>query len=336
MNDKISELIPRVSDTKEETNQLSKPISAIEIMTTEWPVTEMIIPGLLPIGLSILAGKPKIGKSWLGLQIATAVGSGGVILGEQVEKRSVLYIAYEDPGRRLFERLRMQKTPIDDDMLVDFYPIETAQQEFGDLRNGGASKVSQLISANMYQLVLIDTLSKGIHGDYNDNNVMTKALTPMHAIANEHNSAIVFIDHHRKRSQVNPDAIIDIIGGTAKAAVIDTIWGIYSNQGVYNLEIVGRDVEQKFLIVEFDSDTCTWELKEGNSKNPVSTCKREIIVALRGLETATNKEIADAVGRDKANVYKDLIKLHQENLIERIQIGESYLYSLALGKSEEQ
>jgi RecA-family ATPase len=41
-----------------------------------------IVPDILPEGLSMLAGRPKIGKSWAALDIATAVASGGSCLGK--------------------------------------------------------------------------------------------------------------------------------------------------------------------------------------------------------------------------------------------------------------
>jgi RecA-family ATPase len=58
-------------------------------------------------GLTILAGKGKIGKSWLALGIAIAVASGGYALGSiKVEQGDVLYLALEDNERRLQKRLR--------------------------------------------------------------------------------------------------------------------------------------------------------------------------------------------------------------------------------------
>jgi len=56
--------------------------------------------------LTILAGRPKIGKSGLALNIAIAVASGGLVFGSvQVETGSVLYLALVDTQRRLQSRL---------------------------------------------------------------------------------------------------------------------------------------------------------------------------------------------------------------------------------------
>jgi RecA-family ATPase len=57
---------------------------------------------LLPEGLTILAGRPKCGKSWLALHIAMQVAAGGRTLeSTPVEPGPVLYLALEDTKRRL-------------------------------------------------------------------------------------------------------------------------------------------------------------------------------------------------------------------------------------------
>jgi hypothetical protein len=58
--------------------------TAGELLTAELPPTPWLIPGLLPIGLVILAGRRKLGKSFLALQMAGAIGSGGDFLGQRI------------------------------------------------------------------------------------------------------------------------------------------------------------------------------------------------------------------------------------------------------------
>ena len=53
-------------------------ITARELGETEFPPIRFIVPGFLPEGATILAGRPKLGKSWLALDIAlAAVDRGG-------------------------------------------------------------------------------------------------------------------------------------------------------------------------------------------------------------------------------------------------------------------
>jgi AAA domain len=65
------------------------------------------VPGLITEGFGILAGAPKTGKSWLGLDVALACAEGGIALGGlPVDQRSVLLLALEDGPRRLQSRMR--------------------------------------------------------------------------------------------------------------------------------------------------------------------------------------------------------------------------------------
>lgn len=80
--------------------------NAAELMTMALPEPKWAIPGILPEGLNILAGKPKMGKSVLSSNISIAIACGGKALSKiDVEKGAVLYFALEDTKRRLQNRL---------------------------------------------------------------------------------------------------------------------------------------------------------------------------------------------------------------------------------------
>ena len=87
--------------------------TAGELLRAQFPDPVFAVPNLVPAGLTNLAGRPKIGKSWLGLQMAIAASTGGMVLGQQVDKRPVLYLALEDSERRLHDRLKLQGCPED-------------------------------------------------------------------------------------------------------------------------------------------------------------------------------------------------------------------------------
>ena len=65
-----------------------------------------IVDRLLPIGLNLLCGSSKIGKSWLALYLAISVAKDNTFLGFNTNKSSVLYYALEDTKNRLYERGR--------------------------------------------------------------------------------------------------------------------------------------------------------------------------------------------------------------------------------------
>ena len=57
-----------------------------ELVHTDFLPPEFVVYGLLPVGLSNLAGRPKVGKSLLANQIAVAVDGGFDVLGNRVRQ----------------------------------------------------------------------------------------------------------------------------------------------------------------------------------------------------------------------------------------------------------
>jgi AAA domain len=55
--------------------------TAGDLMAQELPEPSWIVPDILAEGVAILAGKPKLGKSWMALGLCVAVASGGYALG---------------------------------------------------------------------------------------------------------------------------------------------------------------------------------------------------------------------------------------------------------------
>ena len=80
-------------------------IDADTLMSTPLPVTRFIVEGLLPEGLHILAGSPKIGKSWLALWICLRVSKGVLVWDLPTMNGTVLYLCLEDSYARIQSRL---------------------------------------------------------------------------------------------------------------------------------------------------------------------------------------------------------------------------------------
>ena len=58
--------------------------SCEEIMTTVYKPIEFVVDNLLAQGLYILAGAPKVGKSWLALDMCLSIAKGEKVLGQQI------------------------------------------------------------------------------------------------------------------------------------------------------------------------------------------------------------------------------------------------------------
>ena len=75
--------------------------SCEEIMTTVYKPIEFVVDGLIAQGLYILAGAPKVGKSWLSLDICLSIAKGEKVLGQETSKGTVLYLCLEDSFERI-------------------------------------------------------------------------------------------------------------------------------------------------------------------------------------------------------------------------------------------
>jgi hypothetical protein len=311
-------------------SQLLTLLTADVILTTKWPDPVWAIPSLLPTGLTILAGKPKLGKSWLCLQIAQAIGSGGVALGVPVEKGPVLYLALEDTPRRLQDRMRMQNWP--EGLPVEFMVIGQFGMQIGDLRRGGGERLARQIESRKYRAVLIDTLSRALYGEADQLDVtdMTHALCPVQEIALSQECAVMMTDHHNKGFGGISDLVGDILGSTAKGAVADCIWGLYRERGksVARLAITGREVAERELALKMDWSLACW-LCEGDA-NEVETTERqqEILNALGSLGQAGVVEIAKIVNQPKSNTFIRLQNLVNSGKVLKHEEGRNVLYEL--------
>ncbi len=71
-----------------------KTIDGQKLLEMELPPIRFIIDELLPQGFYILAGSPKIGKSWLLLLLCLQVAKGEPFWNRSTEKGTVLYPGY--------------------------------------------------------------------------------------------------------------------------------------------------------------------------------------------------------------------------------------------------
>lgn len=90
-----------------ERSLLGQVITAAELHHEVFPPLVQFVPGLITEGFGIVAGPPKLGKSWWTLNLALGVAAGGRVFGKiAVEQRDVLLLALEDSPRRLQGRIR--------------------------------------------------------------------------------------------------------------------------------------------------------------------------------------------------------------------------------------
>lgn len=296
-----------------------------ELLTRDWPETPWLVNGLIPQGLILLAGKAKLGKSWLCLQLAQAVATGGMFLGVQVDRAPVLYLALEDNPRRIAQRAKMQGWPAGRGR-CDFAHLD-AIRDLYPLCKRTADRLAEMIEAGGYKLVIIDTLSRLYKGDQNDVGAATEALSSLQAMAMRAGATVILVDHHNKvkQNEKTLDPVTDVLGSTGKGAVADAIMGLYRIEGRPGaiLALTGRDVEEKRLALAFDKDTHTWQdTGMSYATLKLSDNRRAALDVVAGMGQVTCQEVADALDKPKSNVYRTLKDLVTEGFLTRE--GDNY------------
>ena len=160
-------------------------VSMTTLYDTDFEGQEPLIDGLLYRGAYLLAGSPKVGKSFLMAQLAYQVSTGTPLWNYPVRKGTVLYLALEDDYRRLQERsYRMFGTAENESL---FFSVSA-----GQLGSGLDEQLTNFLREHPgTSLIIIDTLQKvrEVDGDNysyaNDYQIITrlKALADSYGIS---------------------------------------------------------------------------------------------------------------------------------------------------------
>jgi RecA-family ATPase len=288
----------------------------------EFAPVSWVVPQLIPEGLTLLAGKPKIGKSWMALDLAIGIAGNGFIFGGiRAVQGDVLYCALEDNWRRL--QKRTGKILGEDDW-PDRLRLHTSWRR---LDKGGIDDLAEWVDgASAARLIILDTLAgvrpirtkDGYSEDY-------AALEELHRVANDRGIGILVLHHTRKMEAEDP---IDTVSGTlGLAGCADSILVLNrTQQSGVTLYGRGRDIEEFERAAEFSKETCRWRLK-GNAEEAkrANTEERVLEVMARSSIAMTPKEIVAATGLKEAAVSTALWRLLGDGLVVRPKRGE---YSL--------
>jgi AAA domain len=249
----------------------SGPISAVELMEATFPEPRFIVDGLLPDGVAMLAGKSKMGKSWLAMQIAVAIASGRPALGQYpVDRGEVLYLALEDRQRRLQARMRavLQGQPAPAGLYFE--------TEWPRLNDGGADKlISWLDDHPAAKAVMIDVWVKvrAPTGNSKANiyEIDYAALEPLRRIVAERGILLLLLHHFRKGDADDP---LDLISGsTGIAGSCDTLLILKRERGKAEafLYVTGRDITdtEKATGIAFNATVENGERGESERSPPI-------------------------------------------------------------------
>ncbi len=282
-----------------------------------WAITDLI-----PEGVSLLVGAPKVGKSWLALQFAIAISSGtSVWSGRPVEAiGDVLLLGLEDNDRRMQSRVSKligSQSEFDSHGGPENAP-DVSRLHFATkwprMDRGGLDHLKDwLTNYPEARLVIIDTLGRfrapdnGRGSAYQNDYEIGAALKP---IADTYGVAIVLLHHTRKQEASD---VLDTVSGTqGLTGSVDALLMLRRERGQMDaaLYVTGRDIEhEQDYALQFNNGTCTWA-SIGTVHNAKLTRERVAILDfLTKNGPSKPKDIAESVGKKGPATRRLLQKL---------------------------
>ena len=233
-------------------------LSMTELYQTPYRSRPSIIEGLLYAGAYILAGAPKIGKSFLVAQIAYHVSTGKKLWEYQVHQGTVLYLALEDDFQRIQSRM-FKMYGIDDTPNLHF---ATAAGKIG---NGLDQQLANFVRDHPdTKLMIIDTMQKiretggeaySYASDY-------EIIGRLKEFADRYGICVLTVHHTRK--QPAGDAFEMISGTTGLLGCADGSLLMQKKKRTAleaTIDVVGRDQQDQILYLKKDLETQIWELE---------------------------------------------------------------------------
>lgn len=302
--------------------------SAPELMAAEFAEPRWAIPGIVAEGATLLAGSPKVGKSWLALNLAVAVASGGKALGStDVEMGDVLYLALEDTGRRLQSRLELV---LQNQLAPGRLDFATECPTFFD---GGAERIRTWCDRHDERRLLIVDVFTRLRGSVSDRSNRYEAdyiaMGAIKTIADEYGVAIIVVHHTRKAAA--EDYLDAVSGSQGIAGAADSVLVLTRSRGRAQavLKVTGRDIEEAEYALDFDAHIGTWRMLDGPASDyTLSDERRAILTAVRDTEGLGPKAIAEVSGV-KYGVVKHLVrKMLDDGTLDTDGDGHYFVHSV--------
>lgn len=313
-------------------NRPATAINAQSLLSMDFPPVVYVIPGVITEGLTILGGRPKLGKSWLALGVCIAVATGGAYLGAECERGDVLYLALEDNQRRLQARLKTLLPP-----LKSLWPDLSRLELDPEAPKIDAGLIQRLdawrLAAENPRLVVIDTLAmvrpakKRTQDSYEADYA---ALSPLQRWAGEHGLAVVVVTHVRKMEASDPLEMISGTNGLTGAA--DSILVLNRDTDGPKLYGRGRDIEELEKALRFDNGR--WTVLGDADEVKRSAERRAVIAALDdAIGPMSPADIAKVIGKPKGNLNVLLTKMVKDGEAVKVSYG-LYCHPGKTGKTD--
>jgi len=321
--------------TREQTTEKPEPkqpicsVTMSELCEKKFNPIQWLLPDILPIGSTLLAGPPKLGKSVLALNLAVAVATDGQVYGGYVcGTGDVIYLALEDNERRLQTRI---KANLNGRPPTDRMQLYHLGSEWPCLGEGCITELRRKIDAcTNPKLLIVDTLARvrprqerrkaQYDLDYND-------LSRFHVLTSQYPGlTIIIISHTRKAAA---DDVFDTISGTqGLSGAVDTlaVMAGFRGKGDAKLIVAGRDVMDVNKALVYEKSTWSWNIAGDAIDIENSEFQDTIFQILKKFDDETGLAMVDIVELSAGKLKKPTVKYNvaewfKAGIVERVKRG---------------
>jgi predicted ATP-dependent serine protease len=288
-----------------------------EVISWQWE-------GILPVGgFSVVASKPKTGKSTIARNLALCTARGETFFEQGVNQGAVIYYALEEKKAEVKRHFRDMGAQGDEPIYI---------------YAGGASldalrEVYEAVKTIKPVLIIIDPLFRLAKvKDGNDYIQVTEALDPLLRLARETGSHVLCVHHTGKGERAGGDSVL---GSTAIFSSVDTLLIMKRHERyrtIQSIQRYGTDLEETTL--HFDMDSRTLSIGKSREEEDIGSMKDAIGDFLSNREEpATEPEImADVEGRTglKRKALRELVKDGTVDRQGKGGKGDPFKYSCSL------
>ena len=300
-------------------------VSMTELYQTTYKSRPPIIDGLLYSGAYILAGAPKIGKSFLVAQFAYHISTGQKLWEYAVHQGTVLYLALEDDFQRIQGRMFMMYG-------VNDTPNLHFATAAGKIGNGLDEQLENFMREHSdTKLIIIDTMQKiretggeaySYASDY-------EIIGRLKQFADRHSICVLTVHHTRK--QPAGDSFEMISGTTGLLGCADGSLLMQKKKRTAleaTIDVVGRDQQDQILYLTKDPDTQIWGLERTENElhreppDPVLEVVARLVSPEQREWTGSPSELAEAVNMGMAaNALTKYLNVKHGRLLDEYHVS---------------
>ena len=280
---------------------------------------------LIPKGVCILGGAPKVGKSWLALDLCIRVAKGEPLWDLPTRKGTTLYLALEDSIDDLQDRAYM----LTDDIPHEAHFAVTAEKLNSGLCDQIVSFVTEhpdtvLVVIDTFQVVRSRSSRAGYAGEYAE-------IRKLKELADRFGMTILLVHHLRKQGDSDP--LNRISGSSALTGATDGVYVLTQkdrNGNDADLICAGRRIRKREMQLRLENGH--WELLADSLGAPDHSLPEELqklvaFIRTLGMYSGGNAEFAE-----RYNLFagantdaKHLKQLMQQRADDLEQHGVKYL-----------